>query len=126
GKPGSTRCGDVVRNHQGNITALSRPPGLLDSNVAEVYAIKTALDIFLLKHIEKSHLHLWIGLTQQWLFVGVNPLNLDCGAYGPGEHHGESLHQLAHHSWSNEIPSTIGNLTTLKHIDLSNNIFTGS
>ncbi|XVF03763.1 hypothetical protein REPUB_Repub05bG0021200 [Reevesia pubescens] len=47
GKPGSAGCGWVLRDANGTILAVFFAPlGLLDSNMAELMAIKMALDVF--------------------------------------------------------------------------------
>ncbi|XP_022769485.1 uncharacterized protein LOC111312959 [Durio zibethinus] len=52
GKPGQSGCGGVPRNEEGQVVALfSGPLGIQDSNIAELMAIKMALEI--LRDIDK-------------------------------------------------------------------------
>ena len=47
GKPGPAGCGGILRNERGRILALfSGPLGILESNIAEVMAIKVVLGMF--------------------------------------------------------------------------------
>ncbi|XWS36014.1 hypothetical protein CRYUN_Cryun20dG0045700 [Craigia yunnanensis] len=47
GKPGPAGYGGILRNKMGSILALFPGPlGIMDSNVAEVMAIKVALEMF--------------------------------------------------------------------------------
>ncbi|XWS44905.1 hypothetical protein CRYUN_Cryun15aG0090000 [Craigia yunnanensis] len=62
GKPGPTGCGGLLHNEMGSILALFYGPlGIMDSNVAEVMAIKVALGIFVRS--------VWKGVFSGYVFL---------------------------------------------------------